>query len=511
MDSTDAVRLVRELGPVWGPPVVFLGLIISLVRYRWKYKGARGLALIWDRSFLATFLVGVVILACYFYYRYRWWGLPPPFEKGEIGILIGELPGDRDRQQQAAYAREIYALIQKSPELQAIVKVKMLERPLPADPQEQHAKALIWGRWLRATFVLRPNVVEGVQEPWVTVVDQPWFTKLEAPMDKFPSAQLANLDQLRLPSNLLLLARCAQALAFSRQGSFDHVAAELRDVLAAPDLPELAPSRSSLSNIYSAALIVLGKNDEAAAQLKKAITLKPDDADAHNNLGVTYLNKQDLDGAIAEFREALRLKPDTVAHCNLGLALYGKGDFDGAIAEYREALRLNPAFAPAHYNLGNSLAFFKHDLNGAIAEYRASLRSDPGHAETHYNLGAALSVKGDFDGGIAEFREALRLNPGYAEAHSNLGFALNEKHDVDGAIAEYREALRLNPGFAAAHNNLGSAYRDKHDVDGAIAEFREALRLEPNLTKTQVNLRSALLEKANKLKAPGKVQDGVRP
>jgi len=92
-----------------------------------------------------------------------------------------------------------------------------------------------------------------------------------------------------------------------------------------------------------------------------------------------------------------------------------------------------------------------------------------------------------------------------------LGFALNEKHDVDGAIAEYREALRLNPGFAAAHNNLGSAYRDKHDVDGAIAEFREALRLEPNLTKTQVNLRSALLEKANKLKAPGKVQDGVRP
>ena len=387
----------------------------------------------------------------------------------------------------------------------------MLERPLPADPQEQHAKALIWGRWLRATFVLRPNVVEGVQEPWVTVVDQPWFTKLEAPMDKFPSAQLANLDQLRLPSNLLLLARCAQALAFSRQGSFDHVAAELRDVLAAPDLPELAPSRSSLSNIYSAALIVLGKNDEAGAQLKKAITLKPDDADAHNNLGVTYLNKQDLDGAIAEFREALRLKPDTVAHCNLGLALYGKGDFDGAIAEYREALRLNPAFAPAHYNLGNSLAFFKHDLNGAIAEYRASLRSDPGHAETHYNLGAALSVKGDFDGGTAEFREALRLNPGYAEAHSNLGFALNEKHDVDGAIAEYREALRLNPGFAAAHNNLGSAYRDKHDVDGAIAEFREALRLEPNLTKTQVNLRSALLEKANKLKAPGKVQDGVRP
>ncbi len=89
MDSTDAVRLVRELGPVWGPPVVFLGLIISLVRYRWKYKGARGLALIWDRSFLATFLVGVVILACYFYYRYRWWGLPPPSKKARLESSLG--------------------------------------------------------------------------------------------------------------------------------------------------------------------------------------------------------------------------------------------------------------------------------------------------------------------------------------------------------------------------------------------------------------------------------------
>ena len=54
-------------------------------------------------------------------------------------------------------------------------------------------------------------------------------------------------------------------------------------------------------------------------------------------------NKGDLDGAIAEYREALRLNPnDDEAHFNLGVALGKKGDWDGAIAEYREALRLNP-------------------------------------------------------------------------------------------------------------------------------------------------------------------------
>ena len=44
--------------------------------------------------------------------------------------------------------------------------------------------------------------------------------------------------------------------------------------------------------------------------------------------------KGDMDGAIAEYREALRLNPNNdMAHYNLGLALEHKGDWDGAMAE----------------------------------------------------------------------------------------------------------------------------------------------------------------------------------
>lgn len=46
---------------------------------------------------------------------------------------------------------------------------------------------------------------------------------------------------------------------------------------------------------------------------------------------------------MAEAREALRLDPNYAeAHGNLGNALYNKGDWDGALAEYREVLRVNP-------------------------------------------------------------------------------------------------------------------------------------------------------------------------
>jgi Flp pilus assembly protein TadD len=60
---------------------------------------------------------------------------------------------------------------------------------------------------------------------------------------------------------------------------------------------------------------------------------------------------------------------DAKAHFDRGTALYDKGDLDGAIAEYREAIRLRPDYAEAHVYLGNALDD-TGDHDSAIAEYR---------------------------------------------------------------------------------------------------------------------------------------------
>ena len=53
--------------------------------------------------------------------------------------------------------------------------------------------------------------------------------------------------------------------------------------------------------------------------------------------------KRDWDGAISEFREAVRLKPDSAtAHYGLGIALESKGDRAGALEEYNAACKLEP-------------------------------------------------------------------------------------------------------------------------------------------------------------------------
>jgi tetratricopeptide (TPR) repeat protein len=68
-----------------------------------------------------------------------------------------------------------------------------------------------------------------------------------------------------------------------------------------------------------------------------------DEAGAFNRRGIAYARKGDFDRAIADYDEALRIKPDYAeALKNRGIAYEKKGDFDRAIADYDEALRIKP-------------------------------------------------------------------------------------------------------------------------------------------------------------------------
>jgi Flp pilus assembly protein TadD len=80
-------------------------------------------------------------------------------------------------------------------------------------------------------------------------------------------------------------------------------------------------------------------------------------------------------------------------HVKRGTALFGKRNLDGAIAEYREAIRLDPNYTEAHDNLGVALGY-KGDVDGGIAEIREAIRISPNYAEAHSDLGAALMQKG---------------------------------------------------------------------------------------------------------------------
>ncbi len=63
------------------------------------------------------------------------------------------------------------------------------------------------------------------------------------------------------------------------------------------------------------------------------------------------------------------------AHYNLGVDLWRKGDIEGAIAEYRQAIRIKPDDAAAHYNLACACAQ-KRDARLAVESLRKAIDLD---------------------------------------------------------------------------------------------------------------------------------------
>ena len=59
--------------------------------------------------------------------------------------------------------------------------------------------------------------------------------------------------------------------------------------------------------------------DESIKSYEKAVTYKPDYAQAHNNLGISFQKLGQIDEAVKRYEKALAIKPDyAIAHFNLG-------------------------------------------------------------------------------------------------------------------------------------------------------------------------------------------------
>jgi Flp pilus assembly protein TadD len=246
-----------------------------------------------------------------------------------------------------------------------------------------------------------------------------------------------------------------------------------------------------------------GQMDEAIRQYQEAIRLNPAYADAHYNLGVALEKKGQMDEAINQYQETIRLKPDhALAHNNLGVTLGKKGQPDEAIRQLQEAIRLKPDYADAHYNLGIVLGR-KGQLDEAIRQYQEALRLKPDHAEAHNDFGIALDRKGQTDEAIRQYQEAIRVKPDHAAVHNNLGVALAKRGQSDEAIHQFAEAIRLKPDDADFRRNLAVVLAKRGQMDGAIRQYQEAIRLKPDDAEARKNLAAAVAAQAASSQPPG--------
>jgi len=233
--------------------------------------------------------------------------------------------------------------------------------------------------------------------------------------------------------------------------------------------------RHSVALHYSGVLAHQRGNHALAIDLiGRSLAIRPDDAEAHFDLGSIHQQQGELRAAVRCYRDALRIAPDAAeALINLGNTLKDLGEADEALACYRKAVSIRPDDTTAHFNFGN-LCRDQGNPGEAAAHYRSAIRIRPAFAEAHNNLGNALKDLGDMGEALACYREALAIRPDYAEAHFNLGNVLRDQGDAGEALARYRTALSIRPDYADAYTNMLflHAYHGSLDPQGYLALAR---------------------------------------
>lgn len=91
-----------------------------------------------------------------------------------------------------------------------------------------------------------------------------------------------------------------------------------------------------------------GQAARALELVEQAISLDPNQADAHLLKGIALAQSNQPDAATAAFRQAIHLAPDSAkAYYNLATHQYQQGQRAEALAMSREALRIDPSHAAA--------------------------------------------------------------------------------------------------------------------------------------------------------------------
>ena len=170
-------------------------------------------------------------------------------------------------------------------------------------------------------------------------------------------------------------------------------------------------------------------------------------------------------------------------HYDLGVHAQSSNDVQGALAEFEQALATDPNFAEAH----NAIAILLHVAfkrpEEAVPHYKRALEIRPTFSEAKTNLANVYLDLGRYDEAIALYQEALNdmLYPTPFIAEGNLGWALYKKGDARAAVDHIKAAVTTNPKFCLGYKNLGIIQDEGGNTEDACRQFGNYAQTCPDL------------------------------
>jgi tetratricopeptide (TPR) repeat protein len=225
----------------------------------------------------------------------------------------------------------------------------------------------------------------------------------------------------------------------------------------------------------------LHNHEMALKDFSKAIELHPDYMVAIANRGVTYETLGKQEEAIADLEKAISINPSIPNPdfiFKIANLRYLLNDFTGAVADYNRLLALDKMYPRIYSKRAGSKAMMGQGRD-ALLDAGLALRVDPKDEEAYNSRGLADRLLGRLDEAVNDFTLAIYTKEDYSRPYNNRGTVYLAQGQPEKALEDFDKAIQLDSHFADAYSNRGSVKHQLGRDEAALTDLDAALRLNP--------------------------------
>ncbi|MBP7582514.1 MAG: tetratricopeptide repeat protein [Spirochaetes bacterium] len=254
-----------------------------------------------------------------------------------------------------------------------------------------------------------------------------------------------------------------------------------------------------------AKMVESGQTKLAIRKLQEIINKDDRNSYAHYLLAEAYLKENNIQYAILEYRQVLKLakfddKVNEVSiRSKLAKIYLDRKSIDDARKEYLILTKIDPVNFEHYYELG--LIYFNADQSEKAAPYfKKAVALNNNSAMAFYYLGQIYYRMNLYQDAKQMFVDAIKVEQQNYRAHYFLGLVLRQLGDYEWAIKEFEIAQKDDDIKIKCFLAKGTCFIEKELYPKAVIEFERGLKFAKRGSDTELNLRYFLAEAQEKMR-----------
>ena len=209
--------------------------------------------------------------------------------------------------------------------------------------------------------------------------------------------------------------------------------------------------------------------------------------------GNEKFDAENYEGALEDFTESLKLKPDASTYLNRAMVKENLDDNSGAKFDFLRSIELSPNGWEAHYRLGRNL-YYSDDLYGAISslmtyENLVNWTGDYYDIYSYYFISNSFNELGFYEKALdyinyvidqTDFTSVIESALEYSAFYRLRGRINLSLNNFEESRSDLIKASELNPESAFTVELIGDSYLEEKNYQLAIDFYDQALDLDPD-------------------------------